>query len=136
MSKSERNSSYLGQYWKHKKCRPHFGNGRTRGNFVIIISRNLLLKLGSQLNAANYIKHQDDIQVVLHTVMFRGTLCTNLRRTQVDHLESNIKYLQSGYNPVSWQRSWHDAASYIYGIPSKYIKYTGYLVNIYNIWDT
>ena len=29
--KSERNSSYLGQYWKHKKGRPHFGNGRTWG---------------------------------------------------------------------------------------------------------
>jgi len=25
------------------------------------------------MNAANYIKNQDDIQVVLHTVMFRGT---------------------------------------------------------------
>ena len=37
--------------------------------------RNLLLKLGWQINAANYIKNQDDIQVVLHTVMFRGTLC-------------------------------------------------------------
>ena len=27
------------------------------------------------MNAANYIKNQDDIQVVLHTVMFRGTPC-------------------------------------------------------------
>ena len=42
---------------------------------MIIISRNLLLKLGWQINAANYIKNQDDIQVVLHTVMFRGTPC-------------------------------------------------------------
>ena len=75
MSKSERNCSYLGQYWKHKKGRPNFGNGRTMG-IVIIISRNLLLKLGWQINAVNYIKNQDDIQVVLHTVMFRGTPCT------------------------------------------------------------
>ena len=27
------------------------------------------------MNTANYIKNQDDIQVVLHTVMFRGTPC-------------------------------------------------------------
>ena len=50
--KSERNSSYLGQYWKHNKGRPHFGNGRTRR---IIISRNLLLKFKNQ--------------IVLHTVL-------------------------------------------------------------------
>ena len=27
------------------------------------------------MNEAKYIKNQDDIQVVLHTVMFRGTPC-------------------------------------------------------------
>ena len=54
----------------------HIWKWQDKGNFVIIISRNLLLKLGWQKNAANYIKNQDDIQVVLHTVMFRGTPCT------------------------------------------------------------
>ena len=75
MAKSESNCSYLRQYWKHKKGRPHFEMAGL-GNFVIIISRNLLLKLCWQINATNYIKNQDDIQVILHTVMFRGTPCT------------------------------------------------------------
>ena len=45
-----------------------------KGNFVIIISRNLLLRLGWQMNAANYIKNQDDIQVVLHTSVLHAAL--------------------------------------------------------------
>ena len=60
---------------KAQKRQTTFWKWQDKGNFVIIISRNLLLKLGWQINAANYIKNQDDIQVVLHTVMFRGTPC-------------------------------------------------------------
>jgi len=40
LSKSERNSSYLRQYWKHKKGRPHFGNGRTR-EILWLLSREI-----------------------------------------------------------------------------------------------
>ena len=60
---------------KAQKRQTTFWKWQDKGNFVIIISRNLLLNLGWQINAANYIKNQDDIQVVLHTVMFRGTPC-------------------------------------------------------------
>ena len=34
LSKSERSSSYLRKYWKHKKGRPHFGNLRTNDRFM------------------------------------------------------------------------------------------------------
>ena len=61
---------------KAQKRQTTFWKWQDKGNFVIIISRNSLLKLDWQINAANYIKNQDDIQVVLHTVMFRGTPCT------------------------------------------------------------
>ena len=37
--------------------------------------------MAGQINVANYIKNQDDIQVVLHTVMFRGTPCRYARFT-------------------------------------------------------
>ena len=60
---------------KAQKRQTTFWKWQDKGNFVIIISGNLLLKLGWKINAANYIKNQDDIQVVLHTVMFRGTPC-------------------------------------------------------------
>ena len=60
---------------KAQKRQTTFWKWQDYGNFVIIISRNLVLKLGWQINAANYITNQDDIQVILHTVMFRGTPC-------------------------------------------------------------
>ena len=31
MSESEQKSSYIRQYWKHKKGRPHFGNAKFKG---------------------------------------------------------------------------------------------------------
>ena len=60
---------------KAQKRQTTFWKWQDKENFVIIISRNSLLKLDWQINAANYIKNQDDIQVVLYTVMFRGTPC-------------------------------------------------------------
>ena len=62
MSKSERNSSYLGQYWKRKKCRPHFGNGRTRGflwllslerNWVFATNSDFLVTVSLEPNVAD-----------------------------------------------------------------------------------
>ena len=43
---------------------------------MIINSRILLLKLGLQINAANYSKYQRRPLVSLATIMFRGTPCT------------------------------------------------------------
>ena len=57
---------------KAQKRQTTFWKWQDKGYFVIIVSRNLLLKLGWQINAANYIKNQDDIQV-----MFRGTPCSS-----------------------------------------------------------
>ena len=44
--------------WQHKKGKPHFGNGRTRGILWSLSLRNLLLNLGLQINVSNYFKDQ------------------------------------------------------------------------------
>ena len=75
---------------KAQKRQTTFWKWQDKGNFVIIISRNLLLKLGWQINAANYIKNQDDIQVVLHTVMFRGTPCISWCHVKKLYLKNTL----------------------------------------------
>ena len=67
-SKSEQNSSYLGCYWKHKKTKTTFSKCRTRG-ILWLQSRIVLLKLGGQINAENYIKI---VQVVLQLSCYVG----------------------------------------------------------------
>ena len=77
---------------KAQKRQTTFWKWQDKGNFVIIIFRNLLLKLGWQINAANYIKNQDDIQVVLHTVMFRALY----------HYTKSKHYLKRRYRIRHW----------------------------------
>ena len=78
---------------KAQKTQTTFWKWQDKGNFVIIFSRNLLQKLDWQINAANYIKNQDDIQVVLHTVMFCGTPCILLQKSVKIMLIDSLQYL-------------------------------------------
>ena len=64
--------------FKAQKRQTTFWKCQNQGYFVICISRILLLKLGWQINVANYIKKQRRHSSRLPTVMFRGTPCTYL----------------------------------------------------------
>ena len=78
---------------KAKKGIPQFGNFSTRSYFVITICRILLLKLGWQTNAANYIKNQRRRSRRLATVMFRGTPCIQITKY---NMAVNNKALEIG----------------------------------------
>ena len=60
---------------KAQKRQTTFWKCLDQGCFVITISKILLLKLGCQPNAANFIKNERRLVRLLATVMFRGTPC-------------------------------------------------------------
>ena len=66
---------------KAQKARSHYGNAKIR-EFVLINSRNLLLRLILRINVANYFKDQKRHSNRLATVMFCGTPCIWLKNTK------------------------------------------------------
>ena len=66
-----------------KKSRPQFGNVRTKSILWLLSREFYFLKIGWQINATNFIKIKDEIQVVLLLSCFLGhSVLSNCKLTE------------------------------------------------------